>query len=98
MVCVISSPPAAVGKAHTETQKEMERSEMQRKASQMLKIRDWDPEQFTSSSIRFKLLLESRQGVLKSMAYSLMTLPLTHGSMRGNYRNIKSEKFGFGHL
>lgn len=71
---------------------------MQRKGSQMLKIRDWDPGQFTSSFIRFKLLLESSLGVLRGMVCSLMSLPLTHGSMRGNYRNIKSEKFGFGDL
>lgn len=97
MVCVISSP-AAVGKAHTETQEEMEWSEMLKKGSQIFKIRDWDPGQFTSSFIRFELLLESSLGALRGMICSLMSLPLTHGSMGGNYRDIKTEKFGFGDL
>lgn len=74
---------------------EMWRSEMQRKASQMFQIRDWDPGWFASSFIRFQLLLESSLRVLRGMVCSLMSLPLIHGNVRGNYRNIKSEKFGF---
>lgn len=34
--------PAGVGKTHTETYKEMEGLEMERKGSQMAKTRDWD--------------------------------------------------------
>lgn len=94
MVCVISSPPAAVGKAHTETQKEMERLKIQRKSSQMFKIRDWDPGSLHLPSSGFRKSL----GVLRGMVCSLMSLPLTHDSVGGNYRKIKSEKFGLGDL
>lgn len=91
MVCVISSP-AAVGKAHTETQEEMEWSEMLKKGSQMFKIRDWDPGQFTSSFIRFELLLESSLGALRGMICSLMSLPLTHGQHGGKLQGYKARE------
>lgn len=82
MACVISSPSAGIGKTHTEMEEEMEGSEMQRKGSQMAKIRDWNHRQSTYSLFRFKLLLESSLGVLRAMVCSLMSLPLTHDGVR----------------
>lgn len=60
----------------------MEGSEMQRKGSQMAKIRYWDHGQFTYSLFRFKLLLESSLGVLRGMVCSLMSLPLAYDGVR----------------
>lgn len=48
----------------------------------MAKKRDWDRRQFMYSLFRFKLLLESSTGVLRGMVCSLMSLPLTHDSVR----------------